>query len=161
LGVMKALDFHLNNSEANRLDVVKRVVEDFINRRQYDRIGMVVFGEEAYTQCPLTLDYDVLNTFLKWIRIGIVGDGTAIGNALATSVKRLKDKPTKSKIIILLTDGRSNAGEIFPIMAAQIAKEFNIRVYTIGVGSKGPVPYPEKTPFGVRKVMPVKIIDDG
>ena len=151
-GSMKALDFHLEKSEANRLDVVKKVVDDFIAHRSYDRIGMVIFGEEAYTQCPLTLDYDVLRTFLRWIRIGIVGDGTAIGNGLATAVKRLKDQPTKSKIIILLTDGRNNAGEVAPLTAAAIAHEFNIKVYTIGVGSKGPVPYPEETPFGVRKV---------
>lgn len=151
-GSMKALDFHLQNSEANRLDAVKKVVDDFISRRSYDRIGMVIFGEQAYTQCPLTLDYDVLRTFLKWVRIGIVGDGTAIGNGLATAVKRLKSQPTKSKIIILLTDGRNNAGEVAPLTAAAIAKEFNIKVYTIGVGSKGPVPYPEQTPFGVRKV---------
>lgn len=163
-GSMKALDFHLapalgglpalpvNDSEANRLDAVKQVVGNFISRRRHDRIGMVIFGEEAYTQCPLTLDYGVLRTFLKWVRIGIVGDGTAIGNALATSVKRLKDQPAKSKIIILLTDGRSNAGEIAPLTAAAIAKEFGIKVYTIGVGGKGPVPYPEETPFGVRRI---------
>lgn len=151
-GSMKALDFHLEHSEANRLDVVKKVVGDFISRREHDRIGMVIFGEEAYTQCPLTLDYDILRTFLKWVRIGIVGDSTAIGNGLATAVKRLKDQPAKSKIVILLTDGRSNAGEVAPLTAAAIAKEFNIKVYTIGVGSKGPVPYPEETPFGIRKV---------
>ncbi|MBI4410945.1 MAG: VWA domain-containing protein [Deltaproteobacteria bacterium] len=151
-GSMKALDFHLERSEANRLDAVKRVVGDFVSKRSHDRIGMVIFGEEAYTQCPLTLDYDVLRTFLKWVRIGVVGDGTAVGNGLATAVKRLKNQPTKSKIIILLTDGRNNAGEIAPLTAAAIAKEFGIKVYTIGVGSKGPVPYPEQTPFGVRKV---------
>lgn len=151
-GSMKALDFHLQGSEANRLDVVKKVVGDFVSKRPYDRIGMVVFGEEAYTQCPLTTDTQTLHNFLDLIRIGIAGDGTAIGNALATSVKRLKDQKTKSKIIILLTDGRNNAGQIAPEKAAQIAKEFNIKVYTIGVGSHGPVPYPEDTPFGVRKV---------
>jgi len=151
-GSMKALDFHLRDSEANRLDVVKKVVDDFIYRRKYDRIGMVVFGDQAYTQCPLTLDYNILRSFLRWIRIGIVGDGTAIGNALGTSIKRLKDQKTKSKIIILLTDGRNNSGEISPITAAEIAKEYGIKIYTIGVGSQGPVPYPEKTPFGVRKV---------
>lgn len=151
-GSMKALDFHLQNSEANRLDVVKNVVDDFISRRPHDRIGMVIFGEEAYTQCPLTFDSDTLSMFLKWIRIGIVGDGTSIGNAIATSVKRLKDQHTKSKIIILLTDGRNNAGEIAPLTAAQIAKEYDIKIYTIGVGSRGPVPYLENTPFGTRRV---------
>lgn len=151
-GSMKALDFHLKNSETNRLDVIKNVVEKFIARRPYDRIGMVVFGSEAYTQCPLTLDQGVLTSFLKWIHIGIAGDGTAIGNALAVSVKRIKDQPTKSKIIILLTDGRSNAGEIDPMLAAELAKDHHIKVYTIGVGSRGPVPYPQETPFGIQRV---------
>lgn len=151
-GSMKALDFHLGESEVNRLDVVKSVVAEFISRRPADRMGMVVFGEEAYTQCPLTLDGGILRQFLAWLRIGIAGDGTAVGNALALSVKRIKDQPTKSKVIILLTDGRNNSGEISPLMAARMAKDYNIKVYTIGVGSDGPVPYPEETPFGIRKV---------
>lgn len=152
-GSMKALDFKVADKEVNRLDVVKKVVDEFIAKRPYDRLGMVIFGEKAYTQCPLTNDGDALRMFLQWVRIGIVGDGTAIGNALATSVKRLKDNKTKSKIIILLTDGRSNAGEITPLAAAEIAKEYMIKVYTIGVGSDQPVPYPEETPFGVRRIM--------
>ncbi len=156
-GSMKALDFHLKGAlnsytDTNRLDVIKGVVEKFIARRSYDRIGMIVFGEQAYTQCPLTLDKGVLDSFLKWIHIGIAGDGTAIGNALAVSVKRIKDQPTKSKIIILLTDGRNNAGEIDPIRAAELAKENHIKIYTIGVGTRGPVPYPQETPFGIQKV---------
>lgn len=151
-GSMKALDFKLNQSEVDRLDVAKSVIKDFISRRSHDRIGMVVFGEKAYTQCPLTLDASTLFQFLNWIQIGIVGDGTAIGNALATSVKRLKDQKTKSKIIILLTDGRNNAGEVDPLTAAQIAKEFGIKIYTIGIGSHGPVPYPQETPLGVRRI---------
>lgn len=159
-GSMQALDFQLNGSEVNRLDVVKNVVSDFISRRPYDRIGMVIFGETAYTQCPLTRDGKTLQRFLEWIRIGIVGDGTAIGSALATSVKRLKDQPTKSKIVILLTDGRNNAGEIAPLRAAEIAKEYGIKVYTIGVGSRGLVPYPQQTPFGVRRTYARLDIDD-
>jgi Ca-activated chloride channel family protein len=159
-GSMKALDFHMQGLETNRLDVIKQVVDDFISHREYDRIGMVVFGDEAYTQSPLTVDKDTLRMFLDWVHIGIVGDGTAIGNALATSVKRLKDQPTKSKVIILLTDGRNNAGEVSPLQAAKIAKEFNIKVYTIGVGSTGLVPYPEETPFGVRKVYARLDIDE-
>ncbi len=150
-GSMKALDFHLNGAEVNRLEVIKKVVDDFVAKRPYDRIGMVVFGETAFTQCPLTLDKDTLRTFLNWVHIGMAGDGTAVGNGLAMSVKRLKDQKTKSKIIILLTDGRNNAGEISPMMAAQIAKDFHIKVYTIGVGTRGPVPYPQETPFGVRR----------
>lgn len=151
-GSMRALDFHLQNSEVNRLDVIKKVVADFISKRTHDRIGMVVFGEEAYTQCPLTTDTGTLRDFLERIRIGIAGDGTAIGNALATAVKRLKNQKTKSRIIILLTDGRNNAGEISPLTAAGIARDLGIKIYAIGIGSDGPVPYPEETPFGVRKV---------
>lgn len=151
-GSMKALDFHLQGSEANRLDVVKSVVDDFIMKRPHDRIGMVVFGEEAYTQCPLTTDKDTLRQFLQWIRIGIVGDGTAIGNALAVSVKRLQKQTEKSRIIILLTDGRSNAGQISPEIGAEMARAMGIKVYAIAVGSNKPVPYPEETPFGVRRI---------
>ena len=151
-GSMKALDFHLQNSEVNRLDVVKKVVADFILKRPHDRIGMVVFGEEAYTQCPLTTDSGTLREFLDRIRIGIAGDGTAIGNALATSVKRLKNQKTKSRIVILLTDGRNNAGDISPLKAAGIARDMGIKVYAIGIGSAGPVPYPQETAFGVEKV---------
>lgn len=150
-GSMKALDFKLDGNESNRLDVIKKVMQDFVLRRPYDRIGMIVFGDEAYTQCPLTLDKDTLKTFVDWVFIGMAGDGTAIGNGLGLSVKRLKDQKTKSKVIILLTDGRNNAGEVAPLMAAQMAKEFGIKVYTIGVGTRGPVPYPQETPFGVRR----------
>lgn len=141
-GSMKALDFELDGKEVNRLDVVKKVVDDFISRRSYDRIGMVIFGDYAYTQCPLTHDKNSLKMFLQWIRIGIAGESTAIGDGLATAVKRLKDTPGKTKLIILLTDGRNNRGSITPEMAAQIALQFGIKVYTIGVGSFGDVPYP-------------------
>lgn len=149
-GSMRALDFNLEGRQVDRLEVVKKVVSDFIDRREHDRIGMVVFGENAFTQCPLTHDRETLKMFLSWLKIGIVGDGTAIGNALATGVKRLKDQKAKSRVIILLTDGRNNAGEISPTLAAQLAQEFDIKVHTIGVGSKGPVPYPEQTPWGRR-----------
>lgn len=159
-GSMKAEDFHLEGSEVNRLDVIKKVVDNFIVHRSQDRMAMVVFGEKAYTQCPLTFDKETIRTFLDWVHIGIAGDGTAIGNALAVSVKRLKDQPTKSKIIILLTDGRNNAGEVAPLMAAQIAKEYHIKVYTIGVGSRGPVPYPQETRFGTRRVFAQLDLDE-
>lgn len=151
-GSMRALDLQLHGEEADRLEVVKSVVKDFIDGRQYDRIGMVVFGEDAYTQCPLTLDYDVLKGYLDMIEIGIAGDATAIGNALATSVKRLEKSEAKSKIVILLTDGRSNAGQVSPKIAAELAQKRGIKVYTIAVGSKGKVPYPQKTFFGMQKV---------
>lgn len=148
---MRALDMELNGKESDRLEVVKSVVDEFIRGRQFDRIGMVVFGEHAYTQCPLTLDYEVLRGYLDMIEIGIAGDATAIGNALATSVKRLEKSEAKSKIIVLLTDGRSNAGQVSPKVAAELAKEKGIKVYTISIGTKGPVPYPQQGFFGMQK----------
>ncbi len=159
-GSMQALDFKINGEEVDRLTAVKKVVTDFIQHRESDRIGMVVFGEIAFTQCPLTLDYDVLLSFLNQLEIGVAGDATAIGDGITLSVKRLKDLPSKSKVIILLTDGRSNAGIVSPEKAAEIAATYGIKVYTIGVGTKGPVPFPQETLFGMRKVMVELDIDE-
>lgn len=148
---MRALDMNWEGQRADRISVVKAVVKDFVNGREFDRIGMVVFGEQAYTQCPLTLDDDVLNGYLNLIEVGIAGDGTAIGNALATAVKRLESSRAKSRIVILLTDGKSNAGEISPQAAAELAKDKQIKVYTILVGSGADlVPFPYQTPFGTQ-----------
>jgi Ca-activated chloride channel family protein len=113
---------------------------------------MVVFGEEAFTQCPLTLDYGVLLNFLDQVEIGMAGDSTAIGSALGTCVKRLKDLKSKSKVVILLTDGRNNAGRVSPETAAEIAKTFNIKTYTIGVGKEGEAPFLVDTIFGKKYV---------
>ncbi|MGD9582009.1 MAG: VWA domain-containing protein [Vampirovibrionia bacterium] len=135
-GSMKEMDYTNNYLAANRLDVVKDVVKEFINKRPSDRMGMVIFGTEAFTQCPITLDHNILNNLLRETQIGMVGQATAMGNAVAIAIKRLKDIKSKSKIIILLTDGRSNAGQIAPLTAAEIAKTFGIKIYTIGVGSK-------------------------
>lgn len=151
-GSMNALDFQLENKRVNRLQVVKKVVDEFIRGRQNDRIGMVVFAEEAFTQCPLTLDYGVLLSFLDRLEIGMAGDTTAIGSALATCVKRLKDLKSKSKIIILLTDGRNNTGTISPATAADIAKTHGIKVYTIGVGTEGEAPFLVDSLFGKHYV---------
>ncbi|MCX5895929.1 MAG: VWA domain-containing protein [Proteobacteria bacterium] len=151
-GSMNALDFTLNNKRVNRLQVVKKVVNEFIHGRQNDRMGMVVFAEEAFTQCPLTLDYGVLLSFLDSLEIGMAGDSTAIGSAIATCVKRLKDLKSKSKTIILLTDGRNNTGTISPATAADIAKTCNIKVYTIGVGTEGEAPFLVDSLFGKRYV---------
>ncbi len=142
----------------NRLDAAKGVIDDFIQGRTSDRIGLVVFARDAFTQCPLTIDYSVLRNLLGEIKSGMIEDGTAIGNAIANGVNRLKDSKAKSKVMILLTDGVNNAGEVDPISAAQIAKTFNIRVYTIGVGTRGEAPYPVQTPFGIRyQMVPVEI----
>jgi len=151
-GSMNALDFQLDNKRVNRLQVVKKVVDEFIRGRQNDRIGMVVFAEEAFTQCPLTLDYGVLLSFLDRLEIGMAGDTTAIGSALATCVKRLKDLKSKSKVIILLTDGRNNTGTISPATAADIAKTHGIKVYTIGVGTEGEAPFLVDSLFGKQYV---------
>jgi len=148
-GSMKALDFIFDGDRQTRLYVVKKVVADFISKRQADRLGMVVFGEQAFTQCPLTLDHGVVLSFLKEVEIGSAGEGgTAIGSALATSVARLKDIKAKSKIVILLTDGRNNAGKIDPETSAELAAKYNIKVYTIGAGSRGKAPFLVNTPFG-------------
>jgi len=139
-GSMRAQDFELGGRRPTRLDVVKAVIEDFVMTRLDDRIGLVVFGTEAFTQAPLTLDHQLLQEFLKHIEISMAGDATAIGDGLATAVKRLKDTDSKGKIVILLTDGANNAGRIDPVTAAEAAKALGIRVYTIGVGSRGKVP---------------------
>jgi Ca-activated chloride channel family protein len=126
----------------NRLGIAKKVISEFIKGRKYDPIGIVVFGDEAFTQCPLTIDYRILLTFIDQLEVGMAGDSTAIGSALGVCIKRLKDRPSVSKVIILLTDGRSNAGNVTPVNAANIAKSFNIKTYTIGVGREGNVPFP-------------------
>lgn len=151
-GSMKALDFKKEDQPVDRLAIVKDVVTEFVKEREYDRIGMVAFGEEAFTQCPLTLDHDILLNFLDKLKIGIAGDSTSIGNAIGIAVKRLKDVKSKSKVIILLTDGINNAGEITPLQAAEIAKTYGIKIYTIGVGTTGKAPFLVDSFFGSRYV---------
>ena len=145
----------------NRLEAAKNVIDKFVEGRTTDRIGLVIFAREAFTQCPLTVDYSVLRNLLLDIKSGMVEDGTAIGNALANGVNRLKDSKAKSRVIILLTDGVNNSGEVDPLSAAQIAQTFGIRIYTIGVGTRGEAPYPVQTPFGIRyQMVPVEIDED-
>lgn len=152
-GSMLAEDFR-----PNRLDAAKKITADFIDNRLNDRIGLVIFSRDAFTQCPVTIDYTVLKNLLKDIRSGMLEDGTAIGNALANGVNRLKDSKAKSKVLILLTDGVNNAGEVDPMTAAEIASRFGIRVYTVGIGTVGQAPYPFQTPFGIRyQMVPVEI----
>ncbi|HVO75672.1 MAG TPA: VWA domain-containing protein [Ignavibacteriaceae bacterium] len=152
-GSMLAEDF-----KPNRLEAAKNVIDDFIKGRTSDRIGLVIFSRDAFTQCPMTIDYSVLRNLLKEIKTGMIEDGTAIGNGIANGVNRLKDSKAKSKVMIILTDGVNNSGEIDPLSAAQIAKTFNIRIYAIGVGTRGEAPYPIQTPFGTRyQMMPVEI----
>ncbi len=152
-GSMLAEDF-----KPNRVEAAKKVIDDFIAGRTNDRIGLVIFSGESFTQCPLTVDYSVLRGLLKEIHTGMIEDGTAIGNAIANGVNRLKDSKSKSKVMILLTDGVNNRGEVDPLTAAQIAQKFGIRIYTVGVGTVGEAPYPFQTPFGVRyQMVPVEI----
>ncbi len=152
---MKAEDF----KPKNRLEAAKDVAADFIQGRQNDRIGLVVFAAESFTQCPLTLDYGILLRFMEDIHIGMIEDGTAIGMAIANCVKRLKTSKAESKVVVLLTDGRNNRGELDPVTAAQVAKTFGIRIYTIGAGKRGEALYPVDHPvFGKQYVRrPVQI----
>jgi Ca-activated chloride channel family protein len=145
---MLAEDFTIASKRINRIDAAKEVIKDFIHRRKSDRIGMVSFAAKAYTVCPLTLDYDWLLTNLQRVNVGMIEDNTAIGSGLASALNRLKGSAAKGKAVILLTDGRNNAGKITPREAAAAAQALKIKIYTIGMGSKGQVPYPAKDPFG-------------
>lgn len=156
-GSMLAEDF----KPENRLAVAKQEAEKFIKGRENDRIGLVVFARSAFTQCPLTLDYDILTALLREIQIGMIPDGTAIGMGLATAVNRLRESEAKSKVIILITDGENNAGKIDPVTAAELARTFKIKVYTIAVGRGGLVPFPVNDPlFGKRYVQAKVDIDE-
>lgn len=155
-GSMLAEDFR-----PNRLEAAKNVGEDFIRARINDRIGLVIFSGESFTQCPLTTDYSVLIDLLKKVETGYLQDGTAIGEGIANAVNRMKDSKSKSKVMILLTDGVNNMGSIDPATAADIAATFGIRIYTIGVGTRGMAPYPFKTAYGIQyQPVPVEIDEE-
>ena len=142
----------------DRLSAAKDIAIEFIAQRPSDRMGIVVFAVESYTQCPLTTDRATLINLMKDVQTDLIEDGTAIGNGLATAVARMKDSDAKSRVVILLTDGVNNMGEIDPSMAADIAKTYGIRVYTIGVGANGTAPYPVQTPWGIElQNIPVEI----
>ncbi len=152
-GSMRAEDF----SPKNRLNVAKERAKQFIEKRKGDRIGLVVFSATSLTQCPLTLDHQIVDSLIDRVNIGMLQDGTAIGLGLASAVARLKDSKAKDRVIVLLTDGVNNTGDIDPITAAQTAASFGIKVYTIGVGSKGLVPYPVDDPMFGRRYVQVQI----
>lgn len=155
-GSMLAKDF-----DPDRLEASKDVAMQFISGRPHDRIGLVVFSGESFTQCPLTTDHTVLMNLFADIKSGMIEDGTAIGMGLANGVNRLKDSDAISKVIILLTDGVNNRGAIAPLTAAELAETFGIRVYTIGVGTRGTAPYPVQTPYGIQyRNMPVEIDEE-
>jgi len=144
-GTMMAQDF-----SPTRLEAAKKVAAEFINDRPNDRIGLVIFGGESFTQCPLTTDHKVLLNLLTEVKFGMIEDGTAIGLGLANSVNRLKDSKSKSRVVILLTDGSNNAGQIAPLTAAELAASYDIRVYTIGIGSRGTSTARIMTPYGLQ-----------
>ena len=156
-GSMRAMDFR-----PNRLEASKNVGIEFVNARQDDRFGLVVFAGESFTQCPMTTDRAVVVNFLKEINFGVIEDGTAIGMGLATAVNRIKESKAKSKVIILLTDGVNNRGDVGPVTAAEIAAGYDIRVYTIGVGSMGTAPIQVQDMFGrtLTRDMPVEIDEE-
>jgi Ca-activated chloride channel family protein len=144
-GSMLAMDL-----KPDRLEASKEVASEFISGRENDRFGLVIFSGETFTQAPLTTDHDVIKNLFKDIKSGMIEDGTAIGDGLATSINRLKDSKAVSKVIILLTDGVNNMGSIDPLSSAEIAQIYGIRIYTIGVGTEGTAPYPVQTMFGMQ-----------
>jgi len=150
---MQAQDF----KPRNRLHVAKRVISDFVSKRNADRIGLVVFSAQAITQCPLTLDYNILRELVDRVEFGMLEDGTAIGVALATACNRLKNSQAKSRVVVLLTDGRNNMGLVSPITAAEVAKSLGIKVYTIGVGTRGLAPVPVDDPLLGRRLVPMEV----
>ena len=153
---MLARDF-----KPDRLNAAKDIAVEFIAQRPSDRMGIVVFAGESYTQCPLTTDRSTLINLMKEVQTDLIEDGTAIGNGLSTAVARLKDSDAPSRVVILLTDGVNNRGEVHPLTAAEIAKTYGVRVYTIGVGANGMAPYPVMTPWGVEvQQMQVEIDED-
>lgn len=149
---MEAMDF-----KPNRIEAAKSIATQFISERQTDRMGLVVFAGESFTQCPLTTDRVTLINLLSEVKPGMIDDGTAIGDGLATAVARLKNSDAKSRVVILLTDGENNRGKVYPLTAAELAQTYNIRVYTIGVGAKGVAPYPYVDMFGSRQVAQVEV----
>jgi Ca-activated chloride channel family protein len=154
IDIMLAIDISgsmlAEDLKPNRLEAAKNVAASFINGRPDDNIGLVVFSGESFTQCPLTTDHAILLNLFKDIHQGMIEDGTAIGLGLANAVSRIKDSQAKSRVIILLTDGSNNRGEIAPVTAAEIARTLGVRVYTIGVGTRGEAPHPFQTPFGIK-----------
>ena len=154
---MQARDF-----QPNRFEAAREVASDFIDGRQSDRIGLIVFAAKAFTQAPLTLDYAFLKNMLAEVNVGVIEDGTAIGTALATAVNRLKDTEAESKVIILLTDGQNNRGEVDPVTASEVASALGVRIYAIGVGTYGEAPFVVDHPFAgpQQQMVPVEIDED-
>ncbi len=156
-GSMEAMDFTLDSKPANRLEVVKKVMDEFISERPNDRIGLLAFAGRPYLVCPLTLDHDWLRKRLESLQTGMLEDGTAIGSAIGSGTNRLRENKSKSRILILLTDGMSNAGRIPPLIAAEAANTLKIKVYTIGAGTRGEAPMPVIDSFGRQRLVRAKV----
>lgn len=154
---MLAEDFTYGGRRLSRIEVVKDVVREFVKERPHDRLAIITFAARPYTICPLTLDHGWLLDNMERIHSGMIEDGTAIGSGIAASLNRLKNSKAKSKVVILLTDGRNNTGRIAPLTAAEAAKALKIRIYTIGAGSRGPVPYPVKDLWGNKVYQQVEV----
>ena len=156
-GSMESEDFQIKGQRVNRLVVAKETVSKFIEKRRSDRIGLVAFAGRAYIAAPLTLDHDFLQSNVQRLQLHTIEDGTAIGSGLSAAINRLRDVQSKSKIVILMTDGQNNAGKVPPLTAAEAAKALGIKVYTIGVGIRGMAPFPQTTPFGQRVYVQMKV----
>ena len=156
-GSMEIADFEVNGQRVDRLTATKFVAHEFIGRRKGDRLGLILFGEQAYLQTPLTFDLQTVNTLLMESAIGLAGKATAIGDAIGLAIKRLRDNPQTNRILILLTDGANTAGEITPLKAAELAAKHNLKIYTIGIGADEMV---QRTLFGQRKVNPSVDLDE-
>ncbi len=152
-GSMAAEDFR----PRNRLAVAKQVIQDFVRGRQSDRMGLVIFAGRSFTKCPLTIDYDVLLKQIEDVQLGVIDDGTAIGSGLANAVNRLRASKAKSRVIILLTDGVNNSGEVDPLTAAELARSLGVKVYTVGVGRDGMAPFPVNDPVFGRRYVDVQV----
>jgi len=148
-GSMKALDFFIGENRVDRLTALKAVMKQFIDKRQGDRLALIVFGDRVFTQCPLTLDHDVVQELVQALEVGMAGQGTAIGDAVGIALKKATEIPGASKAIILVTDGKSNSGTLTPLDSAELAKKMGVKVYVIGIGSAAPAPFPTKNIFGM------------
>jgi len=156
-GSMRSEDFQLRNQPANRLDVAKEVLKAFVRKRTDDRIGLVAFAGRPYIAAPPTLDHDFLLETIDRLNLGTIEDGTAIGSALSAAVNRLREVPGRSRIVILMTDGQNNAGKVPPLTAAEAAQALAVKVYTIGVGTRGKAPYPVVNPLGRKEYRQVDV----
>jgi len=152
-GSMQAMDFELEGKRVDRLTALKKVVNEFLSNRQGDRVGLIVFGDKVFIQCPLTTDHGAVSEYIRGLEIGVGGPGTAIGDALIVSLKRIQNIPEHSKVVVLVTDGKNNSGAVQPKEAVELAKELKVKVHVVGIGGTEPAPFPAKDFFGVTRLV--------